>query len=190
MLALKYMLIAAGVMLSAAVFVLKESEVERIGGDRPVAVDVHALVATHRNLGDGRSGEFSERYLSSCSGVSDYAASSARAARGYSGAGGVLFPVDLRAEWLEILVCNSEAMELLQQSPWKANIRELRNAVGQLLLMAGEAVDRETVEAGLGSSSRSTGRTRENLWRWARVGWRAAWPTQAPTVTIYKGCPY
>src|SRR6185312_8905475 len=30
--------------------VLEESEVERIGGDKPVAVDVRVLVATHRNL--------------------------------------------------------------------------------------------------------------------------------------------
>ena len=30
--------------------VLEESEVERIGGDKPVAVDVRVVVATHRNL--------------------------------------------------------------------------------------------------------------------------------------------
>src|SRR5207245_9820455 len=30
--------------------VLEEGEVERIGGDKPIAVDVRVLVATHRNL--------------------------------------------------------------------------------------------------------------------------------------------
>ncbi len=32
--------------------VLEEGEVERIGGDKPVAVDVRVVVATHRNLKD------------------------------------------------------------------------------------------------------------------------------------------
>src|SRR5215813_3792865 len=30
--------------------VLEEGEVERVGGDKPMAVDVRVLVATHRNL--------------------------------------------------------------------------------------------------------------------------------------------
>src|SRR5574337_2139044 len=30
--------------------VLEEGEIERVGGERPVAVDVRVIVATHRNL--------------------------------------------------------------------------------------------------------------------------------------------
>ncbi len=39
--------------------VLEEGEVERIGGDKPIAVDVRVLVATHRNLeSQVREGKF------------------------------------------------------------------------------------------------------------------------------------
>ena len=39
--------------------VLEEGEVERIGGDKPISVDVRVLVATHRNLGSlVREGKF------------------------------------------------------------------------------------------------------------------------------------
>lgn len=142
--------------------VLEESEVERIGGDRPVAVDVRVLVATHRNLEEMvEAGSFRRDLYHRV----------------------VVFPITLpplreRREDIPALVeyfarqiCaqngwknmsfTSEAMEALKQSPWKGNIRELRNAVERLLLMAGETVDRETVEAAFGGSRRSTGNAGE-----------------------------
>ena len=30
--------------------VLEQNEIERVGGDRPIAVDVRVIVATHRRL--------------------------------------------------------------------------------------------------------------------------------------------
>ena len=45
--------------------VLEEGEIERVGGDKPFAVDVRVVVATHRNLEDQvRQGTFSRRSLS------------------------------------------------------------------------------------------------------------------------------
>src|SRR5207247_2432801 len=39
--------------------VLEEREIERIGGEKPVPVDVRVIVATHRNLEDlVRAGQF------------------------------------------------------------------------------------------------------------------------------------
>jgi two-component system nitrogen regulation response regulator NtrX len=42
-----------------------------------------------------------------------------------------------------------EAVEALRDYPWPGNIRELRNAVERLLLLAGETVDAATVELAL-----------------------------------------
>ena len=130
--------------------VLEESEVERIGGDKPVSVDVRVVVATHRNLEEMvEAGSFSRDLYHRV----------------------VVFPIVLpplrsRREDIPALVehfarqiCAQngwkpvpfapEAMEALQGLPWRGNIRELRNAVERLLLMAGETVDRAAVEMAL-----------------------------------------
>jgi DNA-binding NtrC family response regulator len=130
--------------------VLEESEVERIGGDKPVPVDVRVIVATHRNLEEMvEEGSFRRDLYHRV----------------------VVFPIVLpplrtRREDIPALVENfarlicsqngwkplpfaPEAVGALQELPWRGNIRELRNAVERLLLMAGESVDRSTVEMAL-----------------------------------------
>jgi two-component system nitrogen regulation response regulator NtrX len=130
--------------------VLEESEVERIGGDKPVAVDVRVVVATHRNLEEMvEAGNFRRDLYHRV----------------------VVFPITLpplraRKEDIPALVdyfsqqvCAlngwkptpfvPEAVEALRDYPWPGNIRELRNAVERLLLLAGETVDAATVELAL-----------------------------------------
>jgi two-component system, NtrC family, nitrogen regulation response regulator NtrX len=134
--------------------VLEESEVERIGGDKPVAVDVRVLVATHRNLQEMIDAGTFRRDL-------------------YHRV--VVFPIRLpplreRREDIPALVdyfarqvCAQngwkpvpfapDAVEALSQYPWPGNIRELRNAVERLLLLAPSGpdpvVDCATVELAL-----------------------------------------
>ena len=130
--------------------VLEESEVERIGGDKPVAVDVRVIVATHRNLEEMvEAGSFRRDLYHRV----------------------VVFPINLpplrsRKEDIPALVehfarqiCTQngwkpiafapEAVKALQELPWRGNIRELRNAVERLLLMAGDPVDFAAVEEAL-----------------------------------------
>ncbi len=128
--------------------VLEESEVERIGGDKPIAVDVRVLVATHRNLDEMvEAGSFRRDLYHRV----------------------VVFPITLPplrsrrediptlVEYFAAQICNQNgwkilpftpaAMEGLQQGPWRGNVRELRNVVERILLLAdGMAVDRDTVE--------------------------------------------
>jgi two-component system, NtrC family, nitrogen regulation response regulator NtrX len=139
--------------------VLEESEVERVGGDKPVAVDVRVLVATHRSLEElVEKGSFRRDLYHRV----------------------VVFPITLpplrsRPEDIPALVehfagqiCAQNgwktlpfmpaAIEALQELPWRGNVRELRNAVERLLLVAGEAVDRGTVEIALrGASGEAVG---------------------------------
>jgi two-component system, NtrC family, nitrogen regulation response regulator NtrX len=128
--------------------VLEESEVERVGGDKPVAVDVRVVVATHRNLqamieaGAFRRDLFHRVVVfpitmpplrerrEDIPALVDYFARQVCALNGWR-------PVPFAPD----------AVEALCQYPWPGNIRELRNAVERLLLLAPTAVvDRVTVE--------------------------------------------
>jgi len=130
--------------------VLEESEVERVGGDKPVAVDVRVVVATHRNLEHMvERGSFRRDLYHRV----------------------VVFPIMLpplraRREDIDALVDHfarqvcaqngwkavpfrPEAVEALRGYPWPGNIRELRNAVERMLLLAVDGVDAATVEMAL-----------------------------------------
>ncbi len=128
--------------------VLEEGEVERIGGDKPTQVDVRVVVATHRNLetlvhdSKFRQDLFHRIYVFPI----------------------LLPPLRERKEDIPALVrhfaeqvCaqnswklmpfSAEAIHELQGYAWPGNIRELRNAVERLILMATEGeVTEDTIE--------------------------------------------
>jgi two-component system, NtrC family, nitrogen regulation response regulator NtrX len=131
--------------------VLEEGEVERIGGDKPIRVDVRVLVATHRVLetlvreGKFRQDLFHRVYVFPI----------------------VLPPLRQRPEDIPALVehfavqvCAQnnwkaipfapEAIQGLQAYPWPGNVRELRNVVERLMLLATEGeVTQATVQSAL-----------------------------------------
>jgi DNA-binding NtrC family response regulator len=130
--------------------VLEEGEVERIGSGKPTAVDVRVVVATHRNLEQlVESGGFRRDLYHRV----------------------VVFPLELpplrqRREDLPALVehfvrqvsaqngwkpaaFTAAALEALQEYTWPGNIRELRNVVERLLLLAGGEVGAEDVRLAL-----------------------------------------
>ena len=131
--------------------VLEQGEVERIGGDKPVKVNVRVVVATHRKLEDQvKQGAFRQDLFHRI----------------------FVFPVTLpplreRPEdipalvqhfaaqivkqngWKEISF-DPEAIRALQTHAWPGNIRELRNVVERLLLFAEEnRVTESTVRAAM-----------------------------------------
>jgi DNA-binding NtrC family response regulator len=131
--------------------VLEEGEVERVGGEKPVRVDVRALVATHRDLAalakDGKFREdlFHRIYVFPL----------------------VLPPLRERPEDIPPLVehfakqvCSQngwkpipfkpDAIEALREYAWPGNVRELRNVVERLILLSSTGeVDLETVRLAL-----------------------------------------
>jgi two-component system, NtrC family, nitrogen regulation response regulator NtrX len=135
--------------------VLEEGEVERIGGDKPIAVSVRVVVATHRDLESRvredkfRQDLFHRIYVFPL----------------------VLPPLRQRREDLPSLVQHfaeqvcaqnswkpvpftDEAMEALQAYFWPGNVRELRNMVERLMLLATEGqVDLATVHTALPKNS-------------------------------------
>ena len=134
--------------------VLEEGEVERIGGERAITVDVRVVVATHRDLeAQVRDGKFRQDLFH----------------RVY------VFPLRLpplreRREDIPALIehfalqvsttngwkpmrFTADAMAALQEHPWPGNVRELRNAVERLMLLAtSDEVTAETVALALPAS--------------------------------------
>jgi two-component system nitrogen regulation response regulator NtrX len=82
--------------------VLEEGEVERIGGDKPVSVDVRVVVATHRDLeARVREDKFRQDLFHRIYVFPAGAATIAGAAGGHSGAGGTFRGASECAEWVE-----------------------------------------------------------------------------------------
>jgi DNA-binding NtrC family response regulator len=128
--------------------VLEENEIERVGGEKAIPVDVRVIVATHRDLSVlAREGKFRQDLFH----------------RVY------VFPLMLPAlrerredipklvEHFVQQVCaqngwkaipfTREAMDALQKHSWPGNVRELRNVVERLILLASEnRVDAATVQ--------------------------------------------
>jgi len=131
--------------------VLEEGEIERVGGDRPMTLDVRVVVATHRNLEEQvKHGTFREDLYH----------------RVY------VFPIVIpplreRHEDIPVLVehfarqladqnnwkpvtFSREAIEKLVEYAWPGNVRELRNVVERALLLGkGDTVECATVERAL-----------------------------------------
>jgi two-component system, NtrC family, nitrogen regulation response regulator NtrX len=134
--------------------VLEEGEVERIGGERGVTVDVRVVVATHRDLemqlrdGKFRQDLFHRVYVfplrlpplrerrEDIPALVQYFAEQVAATNGWKP---MRFTID--------------AMTSLQAHSWPGNVRELRNAVERLMLLAtSDEVTAETVALALPAS--------------------------------------
>jgi two-component system nitrogen regulation response regulator NtrX len=141
------------VMQAKLLRVLEEGEIERVGAEKPMKVDVRVVVATHRDLEEqARQGSFREDLYH----------------RIY------VFPIRLpplreRRDDIPLLVdhftqrvseingwkpkpFSAGAQRMMEQHSWPGNVRELRNAVERLLLLADNEVNEDTVRLALPSS--------------------------------------
>jgi two-component system, NtrC family, nitrogen regulation response regulator NtrX len=139
--------------------VLEEGEVERVGGDKPIKVNVRVVVATHRNLEElvaqnaFRRDLFHRIYVFPLvlpplrerpEDFTDLVAHFARQVAAQNG-------------WRE-KEFSAEAIETLQRYGWPGNLRELRNVVERLVLLAeGEKVGPEDVQLALPASLDASG---------------------------------
>jgi DNA-binding NtrC family response regulator len=151
--------------------VLEEGEVERVGGDKPIKVNVRVVVATHRNLEDlvkqnaFRRDLFHRVYVFPLSlpplreRLEDFPALAAHFAQ----------QVAAQNSWKE-KAFDEDAIAELRRYSWPGNIRELRNIVERLVLLAtGNSIasadvrlvlpvaDRSAAQDGGGSGAMRTG---------------------------------
>jgi DNA-binding NtrC family response regulator len=131
--------------------VLEEGEVERIGGDKPVSVDVRVLVATHRDLEARVREEKFRQDLFHRIYVFPLVLPPLRERREDLPAlvGHFAAQVSAQNGWKAISF-SAEAIKLLQSHTWPGNVRELRNMVERLMLLSvNSEVDAATVEAAM-----------------------------------------
>jgi DNA-binding NtrC family response regulator len=138
------------VMQAKLLRVLEERQVERVGGDRSIAVDVRVVVATHRNLdelvkkGAFRQDLYHRIYVFPLAlpplreRVDDIPALVAHFA----------FQVAEQNGW-KARPFEHDTIRELQRCSWPGNVRELRNVIERLLLLADGPVDAATVRLAL-----------------------------------------
>jgi two-component system, NtrC family, nitrogen regulation response regulator NtrX len=141
--------------------VLEEGEVERIGGDKPIGVNVRVVVATHHDLEARVRDEKFRQDLFHRIYVFPLLLPSLRERREDIPALVQHFAEQVCAQnsWKPVPF-SKEAMEALQSYSWPGNVRELRNMVERLMLLATEGqVDSATVQMALpkGSSCAASG---------------------------------
>jgi two-component system, NtrC family, nitrogen regulation response regulator NtrX len=119
--------------------VLEEGEIERVGGDKPVRVNVRVVVATHRNLEDlvkqnaFRRDLFHRIYVFPLTlpalreRPEDFPELVAHFAR----------QVEAQNGWKEKIFAE-DAIAALRKYGWPGNVRELRNVVERLILLASD----------------------------------------------------
>jgi DNA-binding NtrC family response regulator len=135
--------------------VLEEGEVERIGGDKPISVNVRVVVATHRDLEARVRDEKFRQDLFHRIYVFPLVLPPLRDRREDIPALVQHFAQQVCAQngWKPVPFTD-EAMEALQSYAWPGNVRELRNMVERLMLLATEGqVDLATVQMALPKTS-------------------------------------
>jgi DNA-binding NtrC family response regulator len=143
--------------------VLEEGEVERVGGEKPIKVNVRVIVATHRNLeelskkNEFRADLFHRIYVfplflpplrERSEDFPDLVSHFARQVAAQNG-------------WKEKLF-SAEAIAALRKYSWPGNVRELRNIVERLVLLSTEdTINAEDVSQVLpgGGAGISSGRS-------------------------------
>ena len=131
--------------------VLEESEVERVGGDKAIKVDVRVVVATHRDLEHlVKEGKFRQDLYHRVY-VFPVVLPPLRERREDVPALIAHFAAQVCAQngW-KAMAFSPEAVAALQAQAWPGNVRELRNVVERLILLASDGVvDAATVALAL-----------------------------------------
>src|ERR1700675_3759347 len=131
--------------------VLEEGEVERIGGEKPVSVNVRVVVATHRDLEARVREEKFRQDLFHRIYVFPLLLPPLRERRDDIPPLVEHFAKQVSAQngW-KAVPFSPEAIESLQAQSWPGNVRELRNMVERLMLLATDSqVDLATLEIAL-----------------------------------------
>ena len=138
------------VMQAKLLRVLEERQVERVGGDRTISVDVRVIVATHHNLDDlVKKGVFRQDLYHRIY-VFPLLLPALRERSGDIAALVEHFAAQVSEQngWKPKPFL-PEAIQELQRYSWPGNVRELRNVVERLMLLADGPVDRAAVQLAL-----------------------------------------
>ncbi len=126
---------------------LQESEITRVGSDKPVKVNVRVLAATNKDLQkEIEAGNFREDLFHRLNVIPIHVPSLNER----------LEDIPLLVDYFAAQICaeqgiavkafEPEAIKALQAKNWTGNIRQLRNVVERLIILAGSQITAEDVE--------------------------------------------
>ena len=126
---------------------LQESEITRVGSDKPIKVNVRVLAATNKDLAkEIAEGNFREDLFHRLN-VIPIAVPPLKDR---------LEDIPLLVEHFTTRICNEQgiapktfdesAIKALQSREWTGNIRQLRNVIERLIILAGNTITKEDVE--------------------------------------------
>ena len=150
---------------------LQSGRIRRVGGRHEIAVDVRIVAATNRALEPMIAGGTFREDLFYRLNVVPIHLPPLRERREDVGALARHFLVQAEAEGLPRRAIDHAGIAALAQRQWRGNVRELRNAVFRLALLAREStIDRVLVEEALGAGESPTAAAQPGL-----AGALAAW---------------
>ena len=126
---------------------LQENEITRVGSDKPIKVNVRVLAATNKDLPkEIAAGRFREDLFHRLN-VSPIHVPSLKER---------ISDIPLLVNYFAEQICgeqriatktfDNESIEALQAREWTGNVRELRNVVERLIILAGNTITKEDVE--------------------------------------------
>jgi len=132
--------------------VLQSGEVEPVGAQRTVTVDVRVIAATNRNLEEAiDAGEFREDLFYRLNVVPIRTPALREHLEDVPELVDYFVRLYARTNNYRAKIFTDEALDQLKALPWKGNVRELKNVVERLLILAPEEeVGRQDVVQGLG----------------------------------------
>lgn len=127
---------------------LQESEITRVGSDKPVKVNVRVLAATNKDLAkEIAEGNFREDLFHRLNVIPIHVPALNER----------LEDIPLLVDYFTEQICSEQgiaqksfepaAIKALQTKQWTGNIRQLRNVVERLIILAGPKITKEDVEA-------------------------------------------
>lgn len=127
---------------------LQENEITRVGSDKTTKVNVRVLAATNKDLpAEIEKGNFREDLFHRLNVIPVRVPALAER----------IEDIPLLVDFFTKQICDEQgiktktfapdALKALQQRPWPGNIRELRNVVERLIILAGEKITEEDVRA-------------------------------------------
>jgi DNA-binding NtrC family response regulator len=127
---------------------LQESEITRVGSDKAIKVNVRVLAATNKNLAEEiAKGNFREDLFHRLNVIPIHVPA----------LNDRIEDIPLLVDHFAAQICAEQgiatkmfepaAVKALQERQWTGNIRQLRNVVERLIILAGSTITKEDVEA-------------------------------------------
>jgi two-component system nitrogen regulation response regulator NtrX len=133
--------------------VLQTGELTRVGGERPINVDVRVLAATNKDLEvEVKRGQFREDLFFRLN-VVPLVVAPLRERRDDIPLLCVRFIEEFcRENGIKTKTANRDVIEALSQLRWPGNVRELKNVIERIVIMSGDVIHLDDIGDSLGAS--------------------------------------